>query len=179
MFYFSLKQFLLIFLYAVLIHIAEGQKNLLSAGVFCASVCTAAAQLAVLAACTSTAAPKRKEQGTGVLGYGWEKFSLVQPLLFMSSLESSHSVCPARKRPHCRSRAGFWGAHSSLESSHSVGPARKRPHCQSWAGFWGAGCGELLLVPRPGCSASSWLFLLRCSEGGTSVIDTARRQLSL
>lgn len=47
--------------------------------VFCASVYTGAKQASMLAACSHNTILKRNKKDTWILGYDWEKFSLVQP----------------------------------------------------------------------------------------------------
>lgn len=49
-------------------------------------------QLSVLATCSNAAIAKRKGKDTGISGYGWEKFSLVQPVFRGQPVVSALSV---------------------------------------------------------------------------------------
>lgn len=115
MFYFALKQFqfgffvfVWVFLFAFFFifkvrnsisHCKRTKKSssAVVSWVFCPSVRSGVTQANTLAACSNTTISKRKEKDTWILGYDWEKFSLVQHWFFLSSLESSLSVCCSQK----------------------------------------------------------------------------------
>lgn len=99
---------------------------LLSAGFFCAVT-----QLPVLATCSNATIAERKGKDTGISGYGWEKFSLVQPAVSVCPSLSAAGRCRSRvqpqdlllfpAQPHCSGdKSPIYSAHRQLSLWHAT-----------------------------------------------------------